>query len=56
MDGLDLLESVRKKYPHLKGAIMTGNPQGKLSACDPSIPVLQKPIEPYVLREVLSLA
>jgi PAS domain S-box-containing protein len=56
MDGLDLLESVRRKYPHLKGAIMTGNPQGKLSACDPAIPVLQKPIQPYALREVLSLA
>jgi CheY-like chemotaxis protein len=56
MDGLDLLESVRRKWPHVKGAIMTGNPQGKLSTCDPAIPVLQKPIEPGALRELLSLA
>jgi CheY-like chemotaxis protein len=56
MDGLDLLESVRARWPHVKGAIMTGNPQGKLTACDPAIPVLQKPIQPYALREVLSLA
>jgi signal transduction histidine kinase len=55
MDGLDLLEAVAQRWPHLKGAIMTGNPAKKVRSCDQGIPVLRKPVQPAMLSAVLSL-
>ena len=54
LDGMALLAAVRKKWPRIKGAIMTGNPQESLTRCDPTIPVLHKPIDPRELKRLLA--
>ena len=56
LDGMALLEAVRKKWPKIKGAIMTGNPQESLARCDPTIPVIHKPINQNELKRLLSEA
>jgi CheY-like chemotaxis protein len=54
LDGMALLEAVRERWPRIKGAIMTGNPQESLTRCDPGIPVIHKPISPMELKRLLS--
>jgi CheY-like chemotaxis protein len=54
LDGMALLAAIRKKWPRIKGAIMTGNPQESLTRCDPSIPVIHKPINPKELKRLLA--
>lgn len=54
LDGMALLSEVRKRWPQMKGAIMTGNPQEKLRQPDPNTPVLHKPIDPNELIRVLA--
>jgi CheY-like chemotaxis protein len=54
LDGMALLEAVREKWPAIRGAIMTGNPQESLSRCDPGIPVIHKPINPLELKRLLA--
>lgn len=54
LDGMALLAAVREKWPRIKGAIMTGNPQESLTRCDPSIPVIHKPINPKELKRLLT--
>ena len=56
LDGMALLAQVREKWPHIKGAIMTGNPLDRLSRCDPSIPIIHKPIDPKELERLLAEA
>lgn len=56
LDGLALLAAVRGKWPCIKGAIMTGNPQESLASCDPDIPVLRKPIDANELKRLLAEA
>jgi signal transduction histidine kinase len=56
LDGIGLLEAVRGKWPCIKGAIMTGNPQENLASCDPGIAVIRKPIDPGELRRLLAEA
>ncbi|HEU4649841.1 MAG TPA: ATP-binding protein, partial [Croceibacterium sp.] len=56
LDGVALLEAVRGKWPGIKGAIMTGNPQESLADCDPSIAVIRKPIDAGELRRLLAEA
>jgi len=56
LDGISLLEEVRGRWPCIKGAIMTGNPQESLASCDPGIAVLRKPIDPNELRRLLAEA
>jgi len=56
LDGMALLAAVRERWPRIKGAIMTGNPQESLTRCDPSIPVIHKPIDPAELRRLLAEA
>ncbi len=56
LDGMGLLEAVRGKWPCIKGAIMTGNPQEKLADCDPGVVVIRKPIDPAELRRLLAEA
>ena len=54
LDGMGLLAAVRDKWPGIKGAIMTGNPQEKLADCDPGVVVIRKPIDPAELRRLLA--
>ncbi len=54
LDGMALLEAVREKWPTIRGAIMTGNPQESLARCDPTIPVIHKPIDPKELKRLLA--
>jgi signal transduction histidine kinase len=54
LDGIGLLEAVRGKWPCIKGAIMTGNPQENLASCDPGITVIRKPIDPNELKKLLA--
>ncbi len=56
LDGMALLEAIRKQWPQIKGAIMTGNPQESLTRCDPTIPVIHKPINQNELKRLLSEA
>ncbi|HEY6816913.1 MAG TPA: response regulator [Croceibacterium sp.] len=56
LDGMGLLEAVRGKWPGIKGAIMTGNPQEKLADCDPGVTVIRKPIDPVELKRLLAEA
>jgi signal transduction histidine kinase len=56
LDGMGLLEAVRGKWPCIKGAIMTGNPQENLADCDPGITVIRKPIDPAELKRLLAEA
>jgi signal transduction histidine kinase len=56
LDGMALLAAIREKWPRIKGAIMTGNPQESLTRCDPGIPVIHKPIDTGELKRLLSEA
>jgi signal transduction histidine kinase len=54
LDGMALLAQIRKKWPRIRGAIMTGNPQDSLRGCDPDVPVIHKPINPQELKRLLA--
>jgi signal transduction histidine kinase len=55
LDGMELLAQVRQRWPHIRGAIMTGNPQESLSRCDPrTTAIIHKPLNPAELRRVLA--
>jgi CheY-like chemotaxis protein len=54
LDGMGLLEAVRGKWPCIKGAIMTGNPQENLANCGPGVTVIRKPIDPAELKRLLA--
>ena len=56
LDGMALLAAIREKYPRIKGAIMTGNPQESLTRLHPGIVVIHKPINPQELRRLLAEA
>jgi CheY-like chemotaxis protein len=54
LDGMGLLEAVRGRWPGIRGAIMTGNPQENLASCDPGVTVIRKPIDPAELKRLLA--
>ncbi len=54
LDGLTLLSTIHETWPAIRGAIMTGNPQESLRTCDPTIPVIHKPVSPQELRRILA--
>ena len=54
LDGMGLLAAVRDRWPHIKGAIMTGNPQESLARCDPSFAVIHKPLNLAELQRLLA--
>jgi signal transduction histidine kinase len=55
IDGMELLAAVRQRWPHIRGAIMTGNPQESLSRCDPqTTTIIHKPLNPAELRRLLA--
>jgi len=56
MDGLNLLGTIGERWPKIRGAIMTGNPQERVSRCDPRVPVIHKPIEFGELKRLLAAA
>ena len=56
LDGMGLLAAVRGKWPCIKGAIMTGNPQESLADCGPEVVVIRKPIDPAELKRLLAEA
>jgi len=56
MDGLNLLGAIGERWPTIRGAIMTGNPQERVARCDPHVPVIHKPIEFGELKRLLAAA
>jgi two-component system capsular synthesis sensor histidine kinase RcsC len=54
MDGFNLLGTIAERWPGIRGAVMTGNPQERLSRCDPRISVIHKPIELGELKRLLA--
>ena len=56
MDGLNLLGAIGERWPKIRGAIMTGNPQERVAGGDPHVSVILKPIEFGELRRVLAAA
>ena len=56
MDGLNLLGAIGERWPNIRGAIMTGNPQERVSRRDPHVPVIHKPIEFGELKRLLAAA
>jgi CheY-like chemotaxis protein len=56
MDGLNLLCTIGERWPKMRGAIMTGNPQERVSRSDPRVPVIHKPIEFGELKRLLAAA
>jgi CheY-like chemotaxis protein len=56
MDGFNLLGAISERWPNIRGAVMTGNPQERLSLCDPRVSVIHKPIEFGELKRLLASA
>jgi signal transduction histidine kinase len=56
MDGLNLLGAIGERWPTIRGAIMTGNPQERVARCEPHVPVIHKPIEFGELKRLLAAA
>jgi CheY-like chemotaxis protein len=56
MDGLNLLDTIGQRWPNIRGAIMTGNPQERVARCDPHFSVIHKPIEFGELKRLLASA
>jgi CheY-like chemotaxis protein len=54
LDGMALLTAIRERWPQIRGAIMTGNPQESLVRCDPSFAIIHKPIDPTELKRLLA--
>jgi len=54
MDGLNLLNAIGQRWPHIRGAIMTGNPQESVSRCDPRVSMIHKPLEFGELKRLLA--
>jgi PAS domain S-box-containing protein len=54
MDGFNLLGAIGERWPDIRGAIMTGNPQERLSRRDPRVSVIHKPIEFGELKRLLA--
>jgi len=55
-DGVELLAAVRERWPAIRGAIMTGNPQERLVQRISDVPVVHKPIGLTDLRQLLAEA
>jgi signal transduction histidine kinase len=56
MDGLNLLGTIGERWPNIRGAIMTGNPQERVSRRDARVAVIHKPIEFGELKRLLAAA
>jgi len=56
MDGLSLLSEVGRRWPNVRGAIMTGNPPERMRNSSPHVPVIHKPVDFRELKRLLTLA
>jgi signal transduction histidine kinase len=54
MDGIALLSAVGEKWPQIRGAIMTGNPQEHVSRSVLQVPLIHKPIDVHELKRLLA--
>jgi len=54
MDGVEFLAAVRERWPAIKGAIMTGNPQDRLASGTANVPIVHKPIDLPDLKRLLA--
>jgi signal transduction histidine kinase len=54
LDGMEFLAALRRRWPAIKGAIMTGNPQDRLARRTISVPIVHKPIDLPDLKRLLS--
>lgn len=56
MDGFNLLGAIAERWPEVRVAVMTGNPQERAAHGDPRVPVIHKPIELGELKRLLAAA
>jgi CheY-like chemotaxis protein len=56
LDGMELLAAVRERWPRIKGAIMTGNPQERLARRLDDVPIIHKPLDLPDLKRLLAEA
>jgi CheY-like chemotaxis protein len=54
MDGIALLSAVGEKWPQIRGAIMTGNPQEHVSRSVLQVPLIHKPLDVHELKRLLA--
>jgi CheY-like chemotaxis protein len=54
MDGFNLLGAIGERWPDIRVAVMTGNPQERVPQVDPRVPVIRKPIEFGELKRLLA--
>ena len=54
IDGVELLATLRRRWPSIRGAIMTGNPQDRLARRTISVPIVHKPIDLPDLKRLLA--
>ncbi len=54
LNGMALLAAVRERWPEIRGAIMTGNPQESLRRHASDFPVIHKPLDPNELKRLLA--
>jgi hypothetical protein len=50
------LGTIGERWPNIRGAIMTGNPQERVSRRDARVAVIHKPIEFGELKRLLAAA
>ena len=56
MDGLSLLSEVGRRWPNIRCAIMTGNPQERITKGTSPVPVIHKPVDFGELKRLLASA
>jgi signal transduction histidine kinase len=54
LDGMEFLTALRGRWPAVRGAIMTGNPQDRLARRTISVPIVHKPIDLPDLKRLLA--
>jgi CheY-like chemotaxis protein len=54
LDGMEFLAALRRRWPAIKGAIMTGNPRDRLASRAISVPIVHKPIDLPDLKRLLA--
>ena len=54
MDGIRLLLAIGEKWPGIRGAIMTGNPQENVSRDVDQVPMIHKPVDMVELKRLLA--
>jgi signal transduction histidine kinase len=54
LDGMEFLAVLRRRWPAIKGAIMTGNPRERLAQDTINVPIVHKPIDLPDLKRLLA--